>query len=60
MKNSGCPPRDDIARLMEGRLDPEYSEEIRKHLKSCCACESIYELGTLAMGLTLDLPSNIA
>ncbi len=59
MKNSGCPPRGDIVRLMEGGLDPEYSEEIRTHLKSCYACESIHELGTLAMGLA-ELPPKTA
>ncbi len=49
MRNSDCPPRGDIARHIEGRLDPEYSEEIRAHLKTCYACESLYALGTAAI-----------
>ncbi len=49
MGDSGCPPRGDIARLIESRLDPGYSEEIRKHFKSCYACESLYALGTVAI-----------
>jgi hypothetical protein len=57
MKKSGCPPRGDIARLIEGRLDPEYSEEIHTHLKTCYVCESIHELGTSVMGVTRELPS---
>lgn len=60
MKNSGCPPRGDIARLIEGELDLEYSEDIHAHLKTCYVCESIYELGTSVMGLTREFPSKNA
>ncbi len=56
MRNSGCPPRGDIARLIEGRLDPEYSEEIRAHLKTCYACESLYALGMAAIRGTGEFP----
>ncbi len=56
MRNFGCPSGSDIARMIEGGLDPEYSEKIRTHLKSCYACESLFALGTAAIRGTGEFP----